>query len=56
VEVGATAVPGSLRLGGRSAQDAATNARKTSGGMICGPSPTNACDGAAPVRSKKKPA
>src|SRR6185295_8661444 len=47
----------SILLAGRSAHDAATSARKTSGAtMSAAPSPTKARVAAAPVRSKKKPA
>jgi hypothetical protein len=54
---GAAMFPASLRLAGRSAHDARTSARNTSGPMMStAPSPTAACDTAAAVRSNTNPA
>jgi hypothetical protein len=50
------AVAASVQLAGRSAHDASTSARSTSGAtMSAALSPTAACEAAAAVRSKKKP-
>jgi len=50
-------LPASLRLAGRSAYEATTSARKTSGAMMSeAPSPTAARDTAAAVRSNTNPA